>query len=92
MCFFIYGLPNNTNALPLQIEHYSDCDMYADDSSVTSTANTRKDVEKRLNANMTSVSEWCTNNHILAKASKSKAMLLTTLAKMWFSARTRYMY
>ncbi len=65
------------NDLPLHIENI-DCDMYADDSSVTSTATTVKDLEKYLNEDMTSVSEWCTDNHMLANASKTKAMLITT--------------
>ncbi len=67
------------NDLPLHIEN-SDCDMYADDSSVTSTA-TIKDLEKKLNENMTSVSEWCTDNHMLANVSKTKAILTTTWQK-----------
>ncbi len=46
--------------------------MYADDSSVTSTATTVKDLEKKLNEDMTSVSEWCTDNRMLANASKNK--------------------
>ncbi len=51
------------NDLPLHIENI-DCDMYADDSTVTSTA--------------TTVKEWCTNNRMLANASKTKATLITT--------------
>ncbi len=43
--------------------------MYADDYSVTSTATTVKDLEKRLNEDMTSVSEWCADNRMLANAS-----------------------
>ncbi len=42
------------NHLSLHIEN-SDCYMYADDSSLTSTATTVKDLEKKLNDNMTSV-------------------------------------
>ncbi len=30
---------------------------------------------------MTSVSEWCTHNHMLANASKTKVMLITTWQK-----------
>ncbi len=55
--------------------------MYADDSSVTSTATTVKDLEKKLNEDMSSVSEWCTNNHMLANASKTKTILTTTWQK-----------
>ncbi len=55
--------------------------MYADDSSVTSTTTTVKDLEKKLNEDMTSVSEWCTDNHMLANASKTKTMLITTWQK-----------
>ncbi len=65
------------NDLPLYIEN-SDCDMYAYNSSVTSTATTVKDLEKKLNEDMTSVSEWCTDNRMLANTSKTKAMLITT--------------
>ncbi len=68
------------NDLPLHIEN-SDCDMYADDTSVTSTATTVKDLEKRLSEDMTSVSEWCTDNRMLANTSKTKAMLITTWQK-----------
>ncbi len=52
--------------------------MYADDPSVASTATTVKDLEKKLNEDMTLVSEWCTDNRMLANASKTKAMLITT--------------
>ncbi len=55
--------------------------MYADDSSVTSTATTVKDLETKLNEDMTSVSEWCSDNRMLANASKTKAMLITTWQK-----------
>ncbi len=55
--------------------------MYADDSSVTSYATTVKDLEKKLNEDMTSASEWCTDNCMLANASKTKAMLITTWQK-----------
>ncbi len=65
------------NDLPLHID-ISDCDMYADDSSVTSTATTVKYLEKKVNEDMTSVSERCTDNCMLANASKIKAMLITT--------------
>ncbi|MBL0687313.1 MAG: hypothetical protein JJV94_05765 [Sulfurospirillum sp.] len=43
--FFILFI--NFLNFPLHIEN-SDCDMYADDSSVTSTATTVKDLEKSL--------------------------------------------
>ncbi len=55
--------------------------MYAYDSSVTSTATTLKYLEKKLNENMTSASDWCTGNCTLANASKTKAMLITNLQK-----------
>ncbi len=55
--------------------------MYAD-SSVTLTATTVIDLEKKLNDYMTSVSEWCTDNRMLANASKTKAMLITTWQKL----------
>ncbi len=55
--------------------------MCADNSSVTSTATAVKDLEKKVNEDMTSVSEWCTDNSMLANASKTKTMLITTWQK-----------
>ncbi len=47
----------------------------------TSTATTVKDLEKKLNEDMTSVSVWCTDYRMLANASKTKAILITTWQK-----------
>ncbi len=55
--------------------------MYADDSSVTYTTTTIKDLEKQLNEDMIYVSEWSTDNYKLANASKTKAMLIITCQK-----------
>ncbi len=55
--------------------------MYADDSSVTSTVTTVKNLGKKLNKDMTSASEWCTDNRMLANAPRTKAMLITTWQK-----------
>ena len=68
------------NDLPLYIEN-SECDMYADDSSITSSESTVKQLEDNLNEDMKSVSEWCSNNSMLANAPKTKVMLVTTWQK-----------
>ncbi len=70
------------NDLPLHIEN-SDCDMYADDSSVTSTTATANDLDFKK-------ADWrydigvrvvYRDNHMLPNASKTKAMLITTWQK-----------
>ncbi len=68
------------NDLPLCVEN-SDCDMYADDSSVTNSADNVMELEENLNDDMESVSGWCSDNHMLANASKTKCMLVTAWQK-----------
>ena len=63
------------NDLPLHIEN-SYYDMYAGDSSVTSTATTIKDLETNLNEDMT----WQIHD-MLSNGSKTKAMLIIIYQK-----------
>jgi len=68
------------NDLPLFIQH-SVIDMYADDSTITSSARSVPDLNDKLNADLESVSAWCSMNRMAANSSKTKSMLVTTWQK-----------
>ncbi len=68
------------NDLPSVAKH-SDIDMYADDSTVTFTAKTTKEINGHLSTNMKEITKWCVENCISANATKTKSMLITTWQK-----------
>jgi hypothetical protein len=59
----------------------SEIDMYADDSSITSTAKTVPELNDRLNADLKDISSWCKENRMATNSSKTNAMLITTWQK-----------
>ncbi len=65
------------NDLPLVATH-SAIDMYADASTVTSTAKITKEINRHLNTDMKEIAKWCLENHMSANATKTKSMLNTT--------------
>ncbi len=65
------------NYLPLVATH-SEIDMYADDSTVTSTAKTTEEINGHLNTDMKEITKWCIENRVSANATKTKSMLITS--------------
>ncbi len=66
------------NDLPL-IDTHSEIDMYAGDSTVTSTAKTTEEINGYLNTK--EITKWCVENRMSANATKTKSMLITTWQK-----------
>ena len=67
------------NDLPLHVR--SDIDMYADDSSITTTATSVPELNDELNKDLINISTWCKDNRMAANSSKTKSMLITTWQK-----------
>ncbi len=59
----------------------SDTDMYADDSSVTTSARTAPEIEQHLAKDADKVSKLCSDNRMAATTTKTKVMLITTWQK-----------
>ena len=57
------------NDLPLCVK--SDIDMYADDSSITSTATCVTELNAKLNDDLRNISTWCKENRMAATSSKT---------------------
>jgi hypothetical protein len=68
------------NDLPLYLPH-SNIDMYADDSSITSSAHTVQELNERLNTDLNHIATWCNENRMAANSTKTKSMLITTWQK-----------
>ncbi len=65
------------NDRPLALDN-SDTDMYADDSSVTTSARTVLEIEQHLVEDADKVSTWSSENHMAVNTTKTKVMLITT--------------
>ncbi len=68
------------NDLPLALDK-SDTDMYADDSSATTSARTVLEIQQHLVKDADKVSKWCSDNHMATNPTKTKVMLITTWPK-----------
>ncbi|CAB4024976.1 Hypothetical predicted protein, partial [Paramuricea clavata] len=68
------------NDLPLSIPH-GDIDMYADDSTITTSAKTINQLNENLNQAMDEVSNWCNDNKMMPNTDKTKCMLITSWQK-----------
>jgi hypothetical protein len=55
--------------------------MYADDSSVTSSAHTVQELNEKLNSDLNNIAAWCDTNRMATNSSKTKSMLITTWQK-----------
>ena len=56
-------------------------DMYADDSTVHTSAHSVNELNDKLNDDMINVNNWCQNNNMIINKEKTKTMLLTTYQK-----------
>ncbi len=75
-----YCFINDLNDLPMPITN-SNVDMYADDLTITATANTTQELNVQLNQDTTEINTWCSHNHMAANTSKIKVMLVTNWQK-----------
>ncbi len=66
--------------LPLVAIH-SEIDMYANDSTVTSTVKTTEEINGHLNIDMKEITKWCVENCMSANPTKTKSMLIMTWQK-----------
>ncbi|CAB3994751.1 Hypothetical predicted protein [Paramuricea clavata] len=64
------------NDLPLYAN--SNTDMYADDSTIHTSARTVEELNNKLTEDMTNVQAWCTDNNMVINDGKTKAMMITT--------------
>ena len=58
-----------------------DVDMYADDSTISAQARTTSELNQKPDENMSYISDWCTENKMVANETKTKCMLITTWQK-----------
>ncbi len=68
------------NDLPMVARH-SEIDMYADDSTVTSTGKTTEEINGYLNTDMREITKWCVEDCMSTNPTKTKSMLITTWHK-----------
>ena len=74
-CLFI-------NDLPLHIINKNvDCDLFADDGSLHTSASNIQTLEKLLQVELNNVLQWCTNNKMLINPQKTKSMVITSRQK-----------
>ena len=64
------------NDLPLHVN--SDLDMYRDYSTVGASGKTVRDIENKLNSEISEVTKWCSQNKMVINTSKTESMLITT--------------
>ncbi len=55
--------------------------MYADDSTVSVSGKTIKDIEKKLKTSARQIATWCKENKVALNIEKTKSLLLTTQQK-----------
>ena len=58
-----------------------DCDMFADDSSLSAFGNNIAAVNAKLQPGIQEVTEWCSANAMLLKPEKTKSMVVATREK-----------
>ena len=74
LLFYIY-----ISDLPLCVSSADlNCDMFADDSSVTAAGKSVSAVHTKLQTSLQEVSDWCSSNMMLLNPQKTKSMVITT--------------
>ena len=58
-----------------------DCDMFADDSSLSASGNSIAAINAKLQPSIQEVTEWCSANAMLLKPEKTKSMVVATRQK-----------
>ena len=70
------------NDLPLSISSTEvDCDMFADDSSLSASGNNIAAINAKLQPSIQEVTEWCSVNAMLLNPEKTKSMAVATRQK-----------
>ena len=70
------------NDLPLSISSTEvDCDMFADDSSLSASGNNIAAINAKLQPSIQEVTVWCPANAILLNPEKTKSMVVATRQK-----------
>ena len=70
------------NDLPLSISSAEvDCDMFADDSSLSASGNNISAINAKLQPSIQEVTVWCPANAILLNPEKTKSMVVATRQK-----------
>ena len=70
------------NDLPLSISSTEvDCDMFADDSSLSASGNNIAAINAKLQPSIQEVTEWCFANAMLLNPEKTKSMVVATRQK-----------
>lgn len=70
------------NDLTLHISDACDPFLYADDTTITTSGSSIKQIENVLSKDSQSVSKWCRNNDMVVSESKSVAMVIQTRQRM----------
>ena len=68
------------NDLPLHISD-TDCDLFADDTTLTKTSSSLKNLQCSLNKSLKQLSRWCALNDMIVNPIKSESMLICTFQK-----------
>ena len=70
------------NDLPVSISSTEvDCDMFADDSSLSASGNDIAAINAKLQPSIQEVTEWCSANAMLLNPEKTKSMVVATRQK-----------
>ena len=68
------------NDLPLHISD-TDCDMFADDTTLMKTSPNLIDLQLSVNVSLKQLSHWCALNDMIVNPIKSESMLICTIQK-----------
>ena len=68
------------NDLPLHISD-TDCDMFADDTTLMKTNSNLTELQSSLNTSLKQLSRWCALNDMIVNPIKSESMLICTFQK-----------
>ena len=74
-CIFINDLPKSITDKLLS------CNMFADDTTLHSSAASMSEVQSSLQKGLNDVSEWCRSNEMMIQPKKSKCMVITSRQK-----------